>query len=180
MAGSKFTLLMTAGISPFCHKADQMAEGPEGGEQEPAGRVGWFRPQYFAWVFFIIALIASTPEPNYDLPILLVLLGIFQIVEPRFRLFSSRRGQIASITLKLVFSYLLVGYSHGIESPYHPIFLVPIVSSATTFELTGVIVVTLVASLAYFSFLLPIYIDWSQDRKSTRLNSSHANFSYAV
>jgi two-component system, NtrC family, sensor histidine kinase HydH len=153
---------MTAGISPFCHKADQMAEGPEGGEQEPAGRVGWFRPQYFAWVFFIIALIASTPEPNYDLPILLVLLGIFQIVEPRFRLFSSRRGQIASITLKLVFSYLLVGYSHGIESPYHPIFLVPIVSSATTFELTGVIVVTLVASLAYFSFLLPIYIDWSQ------------------
>src|SRR5438270_578725 len=162
MAGSKFTLLMTAGISPFCHRADQMAEGPEGGEQEPVRRGGWLRPQNFAWVFFIFALIATTPEPNYDLPILLVLLGIFQIVEPRFRVFSSRHGQIASVTLKLVFSYLLVGYTHGIESPYHPIFLVPIVSAATTFELTGVIVVTLVASLGYFSFLLPIYIDWSQ------------------
>src|SRR3954454_15896741 len=162
MAGCKFTLLMTAGVSPFCHRADQMAEGPEGSEQEPVRRGGWFRPQNFAWVFFILALIATTPEPNYDLPILLVLLGIFQIVEPRFRVFSSRHGQIASVTLKLVFSYLLVGYTHGIESPYHPIFLVPIVSSATTFELTGVIVVTLVASLAYFSFLLPIYIDWSR------------------
>jgi len=69
-----------------------MAEGPEGGEQEPAGRVGWFRPQYFAWVFFIIALIASTPEPNYDLPLLLLGLVLFQIVWPRFRLFCSMRS----------------------------------------------------------------------------------------
>ncbi len=121
----------------------------------------WLRGEDFAWLFFIVALIAFTPETNYDLPILLVLLGLFQAVEPRFGVFASRRGQIVSIALKLVFCYLLIGYTHGIESPYHPILLVPVVSAATTFEAGGVIAVTVLAGLSYFSFLLPIYIDWS-------------------
>jgi hypothetical protein len=43
----------------------------------------WFRPQDFAWVAFIIVLIAATPEPNYDALILLPILGAFQILEPR-------------------------------------------------------------------------------------------------
>lgn len=121
----------------------------------------WFRVQDFAWVLFIIALIASAPETNYNLQILLVLLGVFQIAEPRFPVFSSRRGQVASIVLKMVFCYLLIGYTHGITSPYHPILFVPVISAATTFELGGVIAVTLIAGLSYFSFLLPIYVDWS-------------------
>lgn len=121
----------------------------------------WFRVQDFAWVLFIIALIASSPETNYNLQILLVLLGVFQIAEPRIPVFSSRRGQVASIVLKMVFCYLLIGYTHGITSPYHPILFVPVISAATTFELGGVIAVTLIAGLSYFSFLLPIYVDWS-------------------
>ena len=122
---------------------------------------GTFRVQDFAWVLFIVALIASAPETNYDLQILLVLLGVFQIAEPRIRVFASTRGQIASIVLKMLFCYLLIGYTHGIASPYHPILFVPVVSAATTFELGGVFAVTLIAAAAYFSFLLPIYIDWS-------------------
>lgn len=119
---------------------------------------GWFRVQDFAWLLFIVTLIAFTPETNYDLPILLVLLGLFQVAEPRFRVFASRRGKIASIILKMLFCYLLIGYTHGIASPYHPILFVPVVSAATTFELTGVIIVTLIASAAYFSFLLPVFV----------------------
>lgn len=122
---------------------------------------GTFRVQDFAWVLFIAALIASAPETNYDLQILLVLLGVFQIAEPRIRMFASTRGQVASIVLKMVFCYLLIGYTHGIASPYHPILFVPVVSAATTFELGGVFAVTLIAAAAYFSFLLPVYIDWS-------------------
>ena len=118
---------------------------------------GWLRIQDAAWLLFILALIVFTPETNYDLPILLGLLGVFQIVEPRFHIFASRRGRVASVTLKLVFSYLLGGYTHGIASPYHSIFLVPVVSAATTFELGGVIAVTFLAALGYFSFLLPVF-----------------------
>lgn len=137
-----------------------------GGVAEPVvwpklRRFEWLRVEDLAWFLFLIALVAFTPETNYDLPILLVLLGLFQVAEPRLSVFSSKRGQVASIALKLVFCYLLIGYTHGIASPYQPILFIPVISAATTFELGGVITVTLLAALSYASFLLPIYIDWS-------------------
>src|SRR4051795_5184897 len=134
-----------------------LADGPV-----PRGLRSWFRPQDFAWVAFIIVLIAATPEPNYDALILLPLLGAFQILEPRLKLFSSRRGQIVSVLLKLLISYLLIGYSHGLESYYASIFLIPIVSAATTFQLSGVIAVTAIACFGYFSFLFPFLYESSQ------------------
>jgi two-component system sensor histidine kinase HydH len=123
-----------------------------------------FQAQDFAWLLFVIVLIATAPEPNYDAVILLPLIGAFQIVEPRLKLFSSRRGQITSIVLKLVLSYLLIGFSHGIDSYYYAIFLIPVVSAATILELPGVILVTAIACAAYFSFLLPIFFDYSNFR----------------
>ena len=126
-----------------------------------ARKFAWFRPQDFAWLLFSGILIATTPEPNYDLPIVLALIAAFQIAEPRLHPFATPRGQVVSIIFKLVLSYLLVGYTHGITSPYYPILLVPVVSAATTFELGGVLLVTGLACLGYFSFLLPIFIDWS-------------------
>lgn len=113
------------------------------------------------WLLFIAALIATLPEANYNAYILLPLIGVFLIFEPRVKLFSSRRGQIISIALKLVLSYLLIGWTHAINSYYYPIFLIPVISAATTFELVGVITVTAIACLAYFSFLLPIFVDWN-------------------
>ncbi len=106
-------------------------------------------------------MIATLPEANYNAYILLPLIGVFLIFEPRVKLFSSRRGQIISIALKLLLSYLLIGWTHAINSYYYPIFLIPVISAATTFELVGVITVTAIACLAYFSFLLPIFVDWS-------------------
>jgi signal transduction histidine kinase len=137
-------------------------------QANPAGRPllrglrSWFRPQDFAWVAFIIVLVAATPEPNYDALILLPLLGTFQILEPRLKIFASRPGQIVSILLKLLLSYLLIGYSHGLESYYSSIFLIPIVSAATSFQLAGVITVTAIACLGYFSFLFPFLFESSQ------------------
>lgn len=121
----------------------------------------FFQPRDLAWLLFIAALIAADPETNYNATIVLLLIGAFQILEPRLKLFSSRRGQILSIILKMVLSYSLVGYSHTIDSFYYLIFLIPIISAATMFNSPGVIAVTAIASLAYFSFLLPIWIDWS-------------------
>ncbi len=130
-------------------------------ESAPARRGGFFQAQDFAWLLFITVLVATTPETNYDATILLILIGAFQIVEPRLKAFESRRGQIISIILKLMLSYLLVGYTHGIDSYYYAIFLIPVVSTATTFELPWVILVTAISIAGYFSFLLPIYIDWN-------------------
>jgi two-component system, NtrC family, sensor histidine kinase HydH len=127
----------------------------------PTPRGSFFQAQDFAWLLFVTVLVAATPETDYDATILLILIGVFQIIEPRLRLFASRRGQITSIVLKLILSYLLVGYTHGIDSYYYSIFLIPVVSTATIFELPAVILVTTIAAAGYFSFLLPIYIDWS-------------------
>ncbi len=124
------------------------------------GRV--FQPRDFVWLFFTAALIAADPETNYNATIVLVLIGAFQIAEPRLKVFSSRRGQIASIVLKMVLSYFLVGWTHTIDTFYYLIFLIPIISAATMFNFPGVIAVTAIASLSYFSFLLPVFIDWSK------------------
>src|SRR3954451_6923595 len=140
-----------------------MTEAPDPAHKPVSrGLRSWFRLQDFAWVAFIIVLIAATPEPNYDALILLPIMGAFQILEPRLKLFSGRPGQIVSILLKLLLSYLLIGYSHGLDSYYASIFLIPIVSAATTFQLTGVIAVTAIACLGYFSFLFPFLFESNQ------------------
>jgi len=129
--------------------------------QSAVGPSRFFQGQDFAWLLFAAALILSDPETNYSATIVLICIGAFQIAEPRLSWLSSRRGQIASIVLKMILSYLLVGYSHTFDSFYYLIFLIPIVSAATMFNFPGVIAVTAIASLSYFSFLLPIFVDWS-------------------
>ncbi len=150
---------------------------------EPAARISHlFQAQDFAWLLFVWVLIATAPETNYNYRILVVLIGAFQIIEPRWKRFASPRGQIVSITLKMILSYLLIGWSHGIASSYYAMFLIPVVSAATVFELPGVILVTALACAAYFSFLLPIFIDYSQYQLlpgQISLMATHVSF-YAI
>ena len=131
-------------------------------EKQPARHLfRLFRAQDL-WVLFIAALLATLPELNYQALILLPVIGSFLILEPRLKLFSSRRGQVISIGFKLILSYLLVAWTHGIDSYYYPILLIPVISAATTFELMGVITTTAAACIAYFSFL-PLalhYVIW--------------------
>src|ERR1700734_755312 len=119
----------------------------------------FFKVGDFAWLLFVAILLATAPETNYNADIILPLTGAFQIIEPRLKIFRSRRGQIISLGLKLMLSYLLVGWSHSAESYYYQIFLIPVVSAAATLELGGVIAMTAIAGLAYFSFLPPFIRD---------------------
>ena len=115
---------------------------------------GFFKAGDIAWIILVAILLAIAPERNYDAYVLLPLIGAYQIVEPRLKIFRSQRGEVISVTLKLLLAYLLVGWTHAAESYYYQIFLIPVVSAATTFEFVGVIVVTAIAGLSYFSFLL--------------------------
>ena len=116
----------------------------------------------FAWLLFVAILIGSPPERNYDLNIILPIIGAFLILEPRLKIFSTRRGRIISLVLKVMLSYLVVGFSHGADSYYYQIFLLPVVSAATTFELGTVVAVTAIVGLGYFGFLLPFFYDYSR------------------
>ena len=126
------------------------------------GRLRSFLNVEDVWLLFVAILLAAAPEPNYDADIILPVIGAFQIAEPRLKIFRSRRGQIVSLAIKLFLCYLLVGFTHAAESYYYQIFLIPVVSAATTFELAGVTAVTLIAGLAYFSLLLPFIRDYDK------------------
>lgn len=119
-----------------------------------------FLVQDFAWLLFTAGLIAADPEPtNYNAIIVLGVIGAFQIAEPRLRVFSTPRGQVVSIALKLLLCWVLLGYTDTIYSFYYLIFLIPVISAATMFGARGITVVTAIASLGYFAFLLPIFFN---------------------
>lgn len=92
--------------------------------------------------------------PHRDLPTILLLsgLGAFQLLEPRLRL-SSIKGSIASFAVKLVLCYLLIGWTDGISSRYYWVLFLPVISAATTLNLIGTLLASVLASGAYLSFL---------------------------
>src|ERR1700752_3156101 len=83
----------------------------------------FFQAQDFAWALFVTAIVATTYETNYDVLILIISLGVFEIAQPRLPLFASRGGQIGAIAVEMLLSYLLVGFTHGVDTVYHSIFL---------------------------------------------------------
>jgi signal transduction histidine kinase len=129
--------------------------------QRRSDLVRLIQPQDLAWTVFVALLLITSPERNNDALILVPLLGAFQIIEPRLRLFRSHRGQIASMAIKLVLCYFLIAFSDAIFSYYYPIFLIPIISAATTFELRGTLTVIALAAAGYGFFLLPRFVDWN-------------------
>jgi two-component system sensor histidine kinase HydH len=113
-----------------------------------------------AWLLLFAVLAFCQEHPDYSADIVLVCLAIFQIVEPRLHVFWTGRGQIASLLIKMVLCYLLVGFSHGINSDFYVIFLLPIVSAATELGLAGTVFFIVLACAAYASFLL--FVNWDQ------------------
>jgi two-component system, NtrC family, sensor histidine kinase HydH len=114
------------------------------------------------WLFLFTALALVSPVRTQAATTALVLLGFFQLLEPRIPVFRSERGTLAGILIKLVLCYLLMGWTGGINSTYYVLLLLPVVSAATRLSLAGTFGVTLLSTLSYLSFLL--FLDWSQVR----------------
>src|SRR5437868_1612286 len=112
------------------------------------------RPQDFVWLLLFSALAyVSTNRHPLEIPILLALAAL-QALEPKFAYFSTPNGNIVSIVLKLAMSYVLIGYTGGLNSSYYLILLLPLVAAATTLGQVGSAFFTLVCCGAYVSFIL--------------------------
>ena len=105
------------------------------------------RPQDFVWLLLFSALAAFSPERSTIVIALLAALGVVQVLEPRI-------GPLASVILKLALCYGLIGYSGGVTSSFYLILLMPVISGATAFGLTGTAAVSLAACGVYLSFLV--------------------------
>jgi len=84
----------------------------------------------------------------------LVGLGIAQVLEPKIPGLASTRGRIFWIVLKLALAWVLIGFTDGVNSSYWLLLLLPVVSAATDFGVSGTLLATLLAGGAYLIFLL--------------------------
>ena len=116
--------------------------------------------QDLAWLALFTAL-GAVSRTLSDIEIaLLSCLALLQVVEHRIPLFETTKGRVLAIGLKLIFGYLLMGFSYGVESSYYLILMVPVVSAATTFGALGTALVTFLACASYLSFLS--FVDWTR------------------
>ena len=123
---------------------------------EPPQRIWQYvRPQDLVWVVLFAALAIFGPDRTTESILFLSALGLFQLLEPKL-LLSSLKGSIASFGIKLALCYLLIGWTDGISSRYWWVLFLPVISAATTFNLIGAVVASLLASGIYLSFLLRI------------------------
>jgi two-component system sensor histidine kinase HydH len=106
---------------------------------------------------FFGAMIFLADEPAQRLP--LIGLGIIQLFESRLPFLSQTTGRVVSVTLQLLLAFELMHESGGVASPYFPILLLPLVSTATYLG----VIATVVASVAAVGALLSplLFVDWS-------------------
>ena len=107
----------------------------------------YVRPQDFVWLLLFSALAAFSPERSPEVFALLAALFAVQVAETRI-------AALASVLLKLVLCYLLIGVSGGVSSSFYLILLLPVISGATSFGLAGAAAVSLAACAVYLSFLI--------------------------
>ncbi|MCZ2079204.1 MAG: hypothetical protein HUU41_01920 [Bryobacteraceae bacterium] len=124
---------------------------------------GWsryIRPEDFIWLFLFSAMAIFSPDQTPAEYIFLSCLAVVQIVEPKVPFFGTRRGIHLSIVIKLILSYLLIGFTGAVNSSYYLVLLLPVVTAATKFGPGGTIAFILLAAASYLSFLL--FVDWSR------------------
>ena len=112
------------------------------------------RPQDGVWVLLFGALAYTLPSHDvFDIGPLAAL-AIAQVLEPKIPALASPRGRILWIFVKLLFAYILIGFTYSIDSRYWWVMLLPVMSAATTMGVLGTMVFAFLAAGAYLSFLL--------------------------
>jgi signal transduction histidine kinase len=112
----------------------------------------YIRPQDLLWLLVFSVLAVSSPERDPQVLAALVALGVVQVIEPRI-------GAIAAVILRLILSWVLIGYGGGISSSLWPILLLPVISAATNLGVWGTVASTAAGGAVYLFFL--ITLNWN-------------------
>jgi two-component system sensor histidine kinase HydH len=118
------------------------------------------RPQDVVWVLLFLLLAVLSDDGDVSLDVMLAALAAVQVMESKVAALSSTRGRILGLVLKLAISFLLIGYTGGITSPYWLVLLLPVVSAATAFGIVATLAVATLAGVTYLSFLW--WVDWTR------------------
>ncbi len=113
------------------------------------------------WLLVIAALaVLALTRPRHNLTWEFGALGtiaVVQIAEMRFRFFATRRGAACAVIVKLALIWLLLYVTGGIESSYYLMFLLPVVSAASSLGLAATLLTALASSATYLTLLLLVW-----------------------
>jgi two-component system, NtrC family, sensor histidine kinase HydH len=108
------------------------------------------------WLFFLGGLALIPPVGEWHKQIILLIIGIFQLLENRFVLGAGKPGTSLAVLIKIVLATVLINHTGdpaAINSDYYPIFYLPVMTAAMYYGPLGTLLWTLGASAAYSSYL---------------------------
>ncbi len=119
------------------------------------------------WVLFLFALGLLPPRNEWHKLVILVLIGLFQLLEDSFvRAIPQRAiphyGQGLAVVIKIGLATLIMIHTGDtpINSSYYPIYYLPIMTAAMYFGPLGTMLWTLLISAVYCSYLYPALKDY--------------------
>jgi two-component system, NtrC family, sensor histidine kinase HydH len=122
-------------------------------------------PTWTEILFLLFLAGLAVLPPFWELPkqLTLATIAAVQLSEDRLIKRMPEHGHTYATLVKIVLATLLLGYTGdiGINSPYWPIFFVPVVTAATYFGPWGTVLWTALSSAAYCSYLVPALQEYS-------------------
>jgi two-component system sensor histidine kinase HydH len=108
------------------------------------------------WLVFLGGLALIPPVGEWHKQIILLIIGLFQLLENRFVRLAGKPGPSMAVLIKIVLATVLINHTGdpaAINSDYYPIYYLPVMTAAMYFGPVGTLLWTLAASAAYSSYL---------------------------
>jgi nitrogen-specific signal transduction histidine kinase len=111
----------------------------------------------FLWLVFLGGLALLPPLTEVHKQLIILAIVVFQLFEGWLIRRLPKRGPAYCVAVKILLATLLLNHTGemGINSPYYPIYFLPVVSAAIYFGPIATLAWTTAASLAYISLLIP-------------------------
>jgi two-component system, NtrC family, sensor histidine kinase HydH len=108
------------------------------------------------WLLFIIGLAFLPPINEVHKQLILIAFALLQFFEAKLIARMPSEGATISVSIKIVLATLLLDHTGemGINSPYYPIYYLPVITAAIYYGPIGTLLWSSLASLAYCSFLI--------------------------
>src|ERR1041385_7565395 len=108
------------------------------------------------WLIFLGGLALLPPVEEAHKQIILLIIGIFQLLENSFVRVAGKPGPALAVMIKITLATVLINHTGdpaAINSDYYPIYYLPVMTAAMYFGPLGTLLWTAGASAAYTSYL---------------------------
>lgn len=134
------------------------------------------------WLLFIAGLAFLPPINEVHKQLILFAFAALQFLEGKLVARFPREGPTIAVGLKIVLGTLLLDHTGdvGINSEYYPIYFLPVITAAIYFGPIGTLLWSLLASLAYCSFLIPALVQYEMTPEAESLLAIRILFFFLV